>query len=631
MFKANIMSKEMNLVMENNDGSTISKLRVYLKFSNELYPHVIVIQFLSSVISTIGIFVNIFFIGQIINILIDNNRNNRYPIGITVVFLVILLILNFLSEYLGILANSGSHMMIKKANKNLAEKMLATDYPTFINPEFRKLYSSVKTGFMYTGGFTIFISDILNGIISFATTCILAGGSLLVMISARAPISSKGSAFVNSPYFLIVVIGLVLIPLLSSFPIARLEGKVMQKFFAFNIQFNRVIDYYSDVLFRNPIFGKTLRLYDTEENTISEARENMYHQLKKDSRFQIKATHIASMNTLITYGIVGILYLLISMKSASQAISVGSVVIYVGYLQQVMATLSAVFGAWGNREASFETMDEYIQFMKFSDQKTQYGDKDISDLTNGFNIEFKNVSYKYPGNTSLALDNVNLTIRSGERLAIVGLNGSGKTTLVKLLTRLIMPTSGTISINGININEFSTQGYKSLFSVVFQDFSLSGFSVNDNVSSASIIDKNRSVGAMKLAGIWKKISTLPQGGNTSVGTQLDKEGVHFSGGELQKIAIARAWYKDAPIIVLDEPTAALDPISESEIYAKFDSLVGSKTAVYISHRMSSTRFSSRILVFDSGKIVEEGNHKKLMCEKRLYWRLYTEQAKYYKK
>lgn len=129
----------------------------------------------------------------------------------------------------------------------------------------------------------------------------------------------------------------------------------------------------------------------------------------------------------------------------------------------------------------------------------------------------------------------------------------------------------------------------------------------------------------------EKISTLPQGGNTSVGTQLDKEGVHFSGGELQKIAIARAWYKDAPIIVLDEPTAALDPISESEIYAKFDSLVGSKTAVYISHRMSSTRFSSRILVFDSGKIVEEGNHKKLMCEKRLYWRLYTEQAKYYKK
>lgn len=611
--------------------SNFSEVREYMKYSNELYPHVIGIQFLSSVVSTIGIFVNIFFIGQIINILLEKGRTNVRPISVTILFLIVLLLLNLLSEYLGVLAKSGSHMMLKNANKNLAEKMLAADYQTFVNPEFRKLYSSVKTGFMYTGGFTIFISEILNGIISFLTTCLLAGGSLIAMVSAKSTSKSGIGEFVNSPFFIIIVMILVLLPLISSLPIAKAEGKVMQRFFAFNIQFNRVIDYYNEVLFRKPIFGKTLRLYDGKGKIISEARKNMFQQIKKDSKFQVKATHISSINILLTYGVVGMLYLLISMKSTANAISVGSVVIYVGYLQQVMTTLSTVFGAWGNREASFETMNQYIKFMEFGDRENDYGDKKLPILSRGFNIEFIDVSYQYAGSPDMALEHINLSIRSGERLAIVGPNGSGKTTLVKLLTRLAIPSSGVIQINGININEFSVGEYRSLFSVVFQDFSLSSFSVNDNISSSEEVDEKRSEKAMRLAGIWKKISTLPHKGNTSVGTQIDSQGVQFSGGELQKIAIARAWYKDAPIVVLDEPTSALDPISEAEIYEHFDSLVKGKTAIYISHRMSSTRFSSRILVIKNGKIVESGNHQMLMKERGLYYKMYLEQAKYYLK
>lgn len=634
MYKANITRREMRVMTKNSrykSGANFRKIHVYMRYSNKLYPHVIGIQFWSSVVSTIGIFVNIFFIGQIINILLKSGQSGKRPIWTTVAFLAVLLLLNLFSEYLGVLANSGSHMILKNANRNLAEKMLDTDYPTFVNPEFRKLYSSVKTGFMYTGGFTIFISEILNGIISFITTCLLAGGSLIVMISARSSDNSGIGAFVNSPLFTLVVVILVLIPLISSLPIAKAEGKVMQKFFTFNIQFNRVIDYYNEVLFRDPIFGKTLRLYDGDRKTITEARKNMYQQIKKDSKFQVKATHIASMNTLITYGIVGVLYLLISMKSATNAINVGSVVIYVGYLQQVMSTLATVFGAWGNREASFGTMDQYIKFMEFSDHEHKYGNRELPELSKGFNVEFNDVSYQYAGSPSMALNHINLTIHAGERLAIVGPNGSGKTTLVKLLTRLVVPISGTISINGININEFSVKEYKSLFSVVFQDFALSGFSINDNISSSETIDEERSERAMKLAGIWKRVSVLPHKGNTSIGTKLDGKGIQFSGGELQKIAIARAWYKEAPIVVLDEPTSALDPISEAEIYEHFNSLVEGKTAIYISHRMSSTRFSSRILVLNDGKIVGNGDHRTLMKEEGLYYRLYSEQAKYYEK
>ncbi len=607
----------------------LARIRLYMRHSNELYPHVIGIQFWSSIISTIGIFVNIFFVGQIINILVHSGQQDSRPLWVTVSFLGILLVLNVLSEYLGILAKSGSHMILKNASRNLAEKMLVTDYPTFINPEFRKLYSSVKTGFMYTGGFTIFISDTLNGIISFITTCILAGGSLIVMINAKGAEGSALGKFVNSPMFILVVVILVLIPLISSLPIAKAEGRVMKNFFAFNIQFNRVIDYYSEVLFREPVFGKTLRMYDGDGNTISSARQNMYQQIKKDGDFQVKATQIASVNTLITYGVVGLLYLLISMKSATNAIGIGSVVIYVGYLQQVMATLSTVFGAWGNREASFSTMDQYIQFMDFHDQTHQYGDDDLPEISKGFQITFSDVSYRYPGSTKLALSHVNMTIHAGERLAIVGPNGSGKTTLVKLLVRLIVPTTGTISINGVDINKLSSERYHALFAVVFQDFSLSGSSINDNVAADQTINERQAESAMQLAGIWQKVSGLPQAGHTSVGTQLDDNGIQFSGGERQKIAIARAWYKDAPIVVLDEPTSALDPISEEEVYEHFDNLVAGKTAIYISHRMSSTRFSSRIVVFNASEIVESGTHEVLMKQKGLYFKLYSEQAKYY--
>jgi ATP-binding cassette subfamily B protein len=609
-------------------NADLAKARGYIRYANQLYPHVFGIQLCASVISTISIFVNIFFIGQIINLLV---RADDQPIVIwrTVGFLLILLVLNLISEYFKVRANSGAHLILAHARRNMATKMLDADYPTFIDPAFRKLYSTVKTGFTYTGGFTVFVANILNGLISFGTTCVLAAGSLVVMIFAHATTHDSLGNFVNSPWFILVVIGLVVIPLLSSRPITTARSQIMKQFFAYNIQFNRVLDYYGEILFKTPIFGKTLRLYDLTGKTVRKAREDVYQQIKKDADFQVRVAQVASMNTLITYGVVGLLYLLVSMKSATGAIGVGSVVVYVGYLQQLMATLATVFSAWGQRESSFKTMDQYIQFMNFGDTTDDSGKRPLPDLGTDCQIEFSHVSYRYPGSDRWALNDINLTIHKGERLAIVGPNGSGKTTLVKLLVKLIQPTSGTIKINGVNIDDLSVADYQALFSVVFQDFSLSSFSVNDNVSSAPTLNAARAKRSLKLAGVWEKIASLPHQGETAIGTQLDANGVQFSGGELQKIAIARAWYKDAPIIVLDEPTAALDPISEAEIYAHFNELVANKTAVYISHRMSSTRFSSRILVLNHSAIVESGTHATLMAQHGLYYNLFSQQAKYY--
>lgn len=242
-------------------------------------------------------------------------------------------------------------------------------------------------------------------------------------------------------------------------------------------------------------------------------------------------------------------------------------------------------------------------------------------------IEFKNVSFAYPDSEKSVLKNLNLTLRQGERLAVVGKNGSGKTTFVKLLCRLYDPVEGEILFNGKNIKEYDYKEYLNLFSVVFQDFKLLALPLAQNISGGEAYDKLKVLEVLKNTGL--DLSKFKNAEETYLYKNFDDEGVNISGGEGQKIAIARALYKDAPLIILDEPTAALDPIAEAEIYSKFDGLVKNKTSLYISHRLSSCKFCSHILVFDEGRIVQEGSHEELLAEDGLYSKLWNAQAQYY--
>ena len=212
----------------------------------------------------------------------------------------------------------------------------------------------------------------------------------------------------------------------------------------------------------------------------------------------------------------------------------------------------------------------------------------------------------------------------------MGLNGSGKTTLVKLLTRLYDPTEGLITLNGIDIRKYDLTEYRSLFSVVFQDFKLLSFPLGQNVAASADVDAPKACDALRKSGFGPRLDTLPQGLSTPLYQDFSQDGVEISGGEAQKIALARALYKDAPFIVLDEPTAALDPIAEADVYARFDAIVGSRTALYISHRLSSCRFCSDIAVFEDGRIVQRGSHADLLASGGLYARLWHAQAQYYR-
>lgn len=249
---------------------------------------------------------------------------------------------------------------------------------------------------------------------------------------------------------------------------------------------------------------------------------------------------------------------------------------------------------------------------------------------NEYEIEFKNVSFKYPGSSAFALRNFSIKIKVGERLAVVGMNGSGKTTFIKLLCRLYDPTEGEILLNGINIKKYNYDEYMNLFSVVFQDFSLFSFPVGQNVAASMVYNEEKASAFLDEAGVGDRIKKMEKGLDTPLYKDFDEDGVEISGGEAQKIAIARSLYKDAPFVVLDEPTATLDPIAEFEIYSKFIEIMKNKTAIYISHRLSSCHFCNDIAVFHEGRIIQRGNHEKLLeDEKGKYYELWFAQAKYY--
>ena len=242
----------------------------------------------------------------------------------------------------------------------------------------------------------------------------------------------------------------------------------------------------------------------------------------------------------------------------------------------------------------------------------------------------ENVSFRYPGAETDTLKNINLTLHPGENLAVVGLNGAGKTTLIKIICGFLDPTKGQVKLNGTDIRNYNRKDYYKLFSAVFQDFSLLAGTIAENVAQTENFDLKQVKNCIKKAGLLPKIEALPDKYQTFLNREVYKNAIMFSGGETQRLMLARALYKDAPFIILDEPTAALDSIAEADIYQKYDEMTKGKSSVYISHRLASTRFCSRILMLEQGEIQEEGTHEELLRQSGKYAALYEVQSKYYR-
>ena len=248
-----------------------------------------------------------------------------------------------------------------------------------------------------------------------------------------------------------------------------------------------------------------------------------------------------------------------------------------------------------------------------------------------YELELENVSYRYPGTDKDVLTNINLKIRPGENIAIVGLNGAGKTTLVKVICGFLDPTEGRVLLNGVDIREYNRSNYYELFSAVFQDFAILPHTIAVNVAQElEVTDEEKMKSCIEKAGLKEKIESLPEQYQTLLRKEVYKEALALSGGETQRLMLARALYKDAPFIILDEPTAALDPIAESEIYQRYNEMTTNKSSLYISHRLASTRFCDRVLLIDGSVIREEGTHEELIQLGGKYAELFEVQSKYYR-
>ncbi len=311
-------------------------------------------------------------------------------------------------------------------------------------------------------------------------------------------------------------------------------------------------------------------------------------------------------------------------------ITVGSIAKYVTCIMLLVETLINIVTTTQQALYNNHYLKRYFSYFDIPNNMYQGSLTVEKRDDNEYYVEFRNVSFKYPNTEAYALRNVNLKFKIGEKLAIVGMNGSGKTTFIKLLCRLYDPTEGEILLNGVNIQKYDYDEYMSVFSVVFQDFSLFSFKIGEVVASSKTFDENKVRECLVKANFGDRLHEMPEGIHTYLYKGYDQSGIEISGGEAQKIALARALYKDSPFILLDEPTAALDPISEYEVYSNFNAISGDKTTVYISHRLASCRFCNKIVVFDDGKIVQHGSHEELLSDVNgKYHELWNAQAQYY--
>jgi ATP-binding cassette subfamily B protein len=338
----------------------------------------------------------------------------------------------------------------------------------------------------------------------------------------------------------------------------------------------------------------------------------------------------AALGSCLSAAVTGLIYVFVCLKAWAGAFGVGSVTQYVGTLTALTRHISDLIGAVGHMKSNTPFLKTIYDFLDIPNAMYQGSLTTEKRSDRQYEVAFQDVSFKYPGSDLWALRHVNMKFKIGKRLAIVGENGSGKTTFIKLLCRLYDPQEGQILLNGIDIRKYRYDDYMHIFSVVFQDFQLICQPLGENVAGSMEYDRDRVHQVLIDAGFGERLGTMEKGLDTRLYKDLSEDGVDVSGGEAQKIAIARALYKDAPFIILDEPTAALDPIAEAEIYSKFDEIVGDKTAIYISHRLSSCKFCDEIAVFHEGAVIQQGTHASLVADENgKYYALWHAQAQYY--
>lgn len=516
----------------------------------------------------------------------------------------------------------------RRHNKTYMDKQMSLDYVDEDSQRVYDMYSQIMQNANLSGaGGTICILQVEQ--IMTALFQILGGIVLSWGLFASA-VPDGTLAFLSHPAFVLVFFAVMagvacLSPVFAGqaakyMPLVQESGKLGNRMF--HIQRS---------LPEDPKNALDLRIYNQYQNVVGDQMMNVYGS---DSTFfrlrRGRMGVLKSVSSSVSALLMGFVYLFVCLKACGGAFGLGETAQYLGAATNLFQGLVTLVNMLADLEINGVYMKNIFTYLDLPNNMYQGSLTTEKRSDRQYTVEFRDVSFRYPGSEQYALRHLNMKFKVGERLAVVGMNGSGKTTFIKLLCRLYDPTEGVILLNGIDIRKYRYDEYMDIFSVVFQDFRLLALPLGQNVATRQNYDAARVTDCLNKAGFGERLAKMPQGLETSLYKELDENGVTVSGGEAQKIAIARALYKDAPFIVLDEPTAALDPVAEAEIYAKFNEIAGDKTAIYISHRLSSCKFCDEIAVFDHGEVVQQGTHEALLSDTNgKYCELWNAQAQYY--
>lgn len=589
--------------------STGQNVRYMISLALRRRPSVLVFALVISMTAILNSLAQLFIVPSVLRA-VENKETVLYLSGIIILFTLSLMILGAAGAYFASCSQFGRVEVRLMLGEMIQNKGLTMSYPDIENQDVKKKKDKatmmITSNTAATESIWTTLTNLIRNIIEFVVCFLL---------------------LVNLNFYLILAV--VVTTLISFFVTNYLNGWGYRHRDE-ESEYTHRMNYLSERS-RDYSLAKDIRIFGMRE-WIGEVFSGV---LRCHRSFVARGERIYFcgnlLDTFLTFARNAIIYYFLiravlhgDMMASQFVLYFNTVNVFTGGIGNIMNDLSTL----KKQSYDISAVREFLEYPESFNMDS--GLPCVADNTASYSIEFKNVHFRYPGASNDTLSNINLKIKPGEKLAIVGLNGAGKTTLIKLMCGFLDPTEGEVLLNDVNIKEFNRRDYYKLFSAVFQDYSVLDVTIEENVAQTDEnVDEKLFWECIEKAGLTQKIKELPDGIKTHLG-RVFTDGIDLSGGELQRLMLARALYKNSPIIVLDEPTSALDPIAESEIYKKYDQLTNGRMAVYISHRLASTGFCDRVILLEGGEISEEGTHNELLARGGRYAELFEIQSRYYR-